>query len=147
MAFLSKKIYKNSSSDWLVGSFLFGTEIWGYHWKKTTLYKQPRVPVVQYWCRVLSLKFGGKSKKLAEILSPETLVFWKYVWQTRTQTRLEEPSSRQLFWQHWRVSPSEQDGISTCGAKSKSFLAEIVSFVIERACIITNVRTLKVGAF
>ena len=24
-------------------------------------------PVVQYWCRVLSLKFGGKSKKLAVI--------------------------------------------------------------------------------
>ena len=29
--------------------------------------------------RVLSLKIGGKSKKLAEFLSPETLVFWKYV--------------------------------------------------------------------
>ena len=30
-AFLSNRIYRNSSSDWLVGSFLFGIEIGGYH--------------------------------------------------------------------------------------------------------------------
>ena len=29
-AFLSNRIYRNSSSDWLAGSFLFGTEIGGY---------------------------------------------------------------------------------------------------------------------
>ena len=34
---------------------------------------------VQYWFRVLSLKFCGKSKKIAEILSPETLLFSMYV--------------------------------------------------------------------
>ena len=34
-AFFSNRIYRNSSSDWLVGCFLFGTEVGEYQWKKS----------------------------------------------------------------------------------------------------------------
>ena len=35
MAFLRNRIYRNSSCDWLIGNFLFGTEMRGYQWKKS----------------------------------------------------------------------------------------------------------------
>ena len=37
-AFLSIRIYRNSTSDWLAGSFIFGAEIGEHQLKKNTLY-------------------------------------------------------------------------------------------------------------
>ena len=34
-AFLSNRIYRNSSSDWLIVNFLFGTKIRWYQWNKS----------------------------------------------------------------------------------------------------------------
>ena len=59
------------------------------------------------------------------------ILFTKYTYLSEDinvcNSLLERPSSRQLFWQHWRVEPSGQDVI-TCGAKSEASLAKIVSF-------------------
>ena len=41
-AFLSIRIYRNSTSDWLAGSFLFGTEIGEHQLKKT-----PCISIIQ----------------------------------------------------------------------------------------------------
>ena len=69
MAFLNKRIYKNSSSDWLVGSFLFGTEIWGYQWKKPPCISNHALSISS--CAVLMSrsqpKIWRKSNKMAVI--------------------------------------------------------------------------------
>ena len=39
-AFLSIRIYRNSTSDWLAGSFLFGTEIGEHQLKKHPVYQR-----------------------------------------------------------------------------------------------------------
>ena len=48
--------------------------------KKNNLLKNCRdIGVVQHWCCILSLKFGGKSQKIGGDISPASFAFRKYV--------------------------------------------------------------------